>query len=145
MIRRGRLRSLRPFRAERETFCIFEHIYFARPDSNLNGHNVYEFRKELGRTLAREHPVAADVVVPVLDSGNTAALGYAEESGIPYEQALIRNHYVRRTFIEPAQSIRHFGVKVKHNAVRGVLAGQARRARRRLDRARHHAHEDRDA
>src|SRR6185295_5312635 len=124
VIRRGRLRSLRPFRAERETFCIFEHIYFARPDSNLNGHNVYEFRKELGRTLAREHPVAADVVVPVLDSGNTAALGFAEESGIPYEQALIRNHYVRRTFIEPAQSIRHFGVKVKHNAVRGVLQGK---------------------
>ena len=74
--------------------------------------------------LAREHPVSADVVVPVLDSGNTAALGYAEESGIPYEQALIRNHYVRRTFIEPAQSIRHFGVKVKHNAVRGVLQGK---------------------
>src|SRR5215468_1907069 len=124
VIRRGRLRSLRPFRAESETFCIFEHIYFARPDSNLNGHNVYEFRKELGRTLAREHPVAADVVVPVLDSGNTAALGFAEESGIPYEQALIRNHYVRRTFIEPAQSIRHFGVKVKHNPVRGALQGK---------------------
>ena len=81
----------------------------------------------------------------MLDSGNTAALGFAEESGIPYEQALIRNHYVRRTFIEPAQSIRHFGVKVKHNAVRGMLAGQARRAGRRLDRARHHAHQDRDA
>ena len=124
VIRRGRLRSLRPFRVEVEKFCIFEHIYFARPDSNLNGHNVYDFRKELGRTLAREHPVAADLVVPVLDSGNTAALGYAEESGIPYEQALIRNHYVRRTFIEPAQSIRHFGVKVKHNAVRGVLQGK---------------------
>ncbi|MEM7408650.1 MAG: amidophosphoribosyltransferase [Myxococcota bacterium] len=124
VIRRGRLRSLHPFRAEPESFCIFEHIYFARPDSNLIGHNVYEFRKELGRTLAREHPVAADVVVPVLDSGNTAALGYAEESGIPYDQALIRNHYVQRTFIEPAQSIRHFGVKVKHNAVKGALAGK---------------------
>jgi amidophosphoribosyltransferase len=124
VIRRGRARSLRPFRKEPERFCIFEHIYFARPDSNLNGHNVYAFRKELGRVLAREHPVAADVVVPVLDSGNTAALGYAEESGIPYEQALIRNHYVRRTFIEPAQSIRHFGVKVKHNAVRGALTGK---------------------
>jgi amidophosphoribosyltransferase len=124
VIRRGRLRSLRPFRSEPESFCIFEHIYFARPDSNLNGHNVYEFRKELGRTLAREHPVAADVIVPVLDSGNTAALGFAEESGIPYEQALIRNHYVRRTFIEPAQPIRHFGVKVKHNAVRGALQGK---------------------
>jgi amidophosphoribosyltransferase len=125
VIRRGRLRTLRPFRpAPRETFCIFEFIYFARPDSNLNGHNVYGFRKELGRVLAREHPVAADLVVPVLDSGNTAALGYAEESGIPYEQAMIRNHYVRRTFIEPAQSIRHFGVKVKHNAVAHVLSGK---------------------
>jgi amidophosphoribosyltransferase len=125
VIRRGRLRTLRPFRpAPRESFCIFEYIYFARPDSNLNGHNVYSFRKELGRALAREHPVAADLVVPVLDSGNTAALGFAEESGIPYEQAMIRNHYVRRTFIEPAQAIRHFGVKVKHNAVAGVLAGK---------------------
>jgi amidophosphoribosyltransferase len=124
VIRRGRLRSLRPFKKEDEKFCIFENIYFARPDSNLNGNNVYTFRKELGRTLAREHPVAADVVVPVLDSGNTAAMGYAEESGIPYEQAMIRNHYVRRTFIEPTQSIRHFGVKVKHNAVRGVLNGK---------------------
>jgi len=121
VVRRGRLRSLHPFRPEPPSFCIFEHIYFARPDSNLEGNNVYEFRKELGRTLAREHPVAADVVVPVLDSGNTAAMGYAEESGIPYDQALIRNHYVRRTFIEPTQSIRHFGVKVKHNVVRGAL------------------------
>jgi amidophosphoribosyltransferase len=125
VIRRGRIRTLRPFDSSgRETFCIFEYIYFARPDSNLNGHNVYEFRKQLGHALAREHPVTADLVVPVLDSGNTAALGFAEESGIPYEQAMIRNHYVRRTFIEPAQSIRHFGVKVKHNAVRGILDGK---------------------
>jgi len=124
VIRRGRLRSLRPFRREPMRFCIFEQIYFARPDSQLHGHNVYAFRKELGRALAREHAVAADVVVPILDSGNTAALGFSEEAGIPYEQALIRNHYVRRTFIEPAQSIRHFGVKVKHNAVRGTLAGR---------------------
>jgi amidophosphoribosyltransferase len=125
VIRRGRLRALRPFKsAARESFCIFEYIYFARPDSNLNGENVYAYRKELGRRLAREHPVTADLVVPVLDSGNTAALGYAEESGIPYEQAMIRNHYVRRTFIEPAQSIRHFGVKVKHNAVKGTLEGK---------------------
>ena len=124
VIRRSRLRSLRPFRRTSEHFCIFEYIYFARPDSNLNGNNVYSFRKELGRVLAREHPVAADVVVPVLDSGNTAALGFAEEAGIPYEQALIRNHYVRRTFIEPAQSIRHFGVKVKHNAVKERIEGK---------------------
>jgi len=125
IIRRGRIRALRPFKSgAKEAFCIFEYIYFSRPDSNLNGHNVYGFRKDLGRVLAREHPVSADLVVPVLDSGNTAALGYAEESGIPYEQAIIRNHYVRRTFIEPAQSIRHFGVKVKHNAVRGILEGK---------------------
>jgi amidophosphoribosyltransferase len=124
VIRRGRLRSLRPFRKEPTRFCIFEQIYFARPDSQLNGHNVYAFRKQLGHALAREHPVTADVVVPILDSGNTAALGFSEESGIPYEQALIRNHYVRRTFIEPAQSIRHFGVKVKHNAVKGSLEGK---------------------
>jgi amidophosphoribosyltransferase len=125
VIRRGRIRALRPFKAgAAETFCIFEYIYFARPDSNLNGSNVYEYRKELGRVLAREHPVSADLVVPVLDSGNTAALGFAEESGIPYEQAMIRNHYVRRTFIEPAQSIRHFGVKVKHNAVSSILKGK---------------------
>jgi len=125
VIRRGRLRTLRPFTpAPRESFCIFEYIYFARPDSNLNRQNVYVYRKELGRVLAREHPVSADLVVPVLDSGNTAALGYAEESGIPYEQAMIRNHYVRRTFIEPTQSIRHFGVKVKHNAVQEILQGK---------------------
>jgi amidophosphoribosyltransferase len=124
VIRRGRLRSLRPFRREPMHFCIFEQIYFARPDSQLQGQNVYAFRKELGRALAREHGVDADVIVPILDSGNTAALGYSEETGIPYEQALIRNHYVRRTFIEPAQSIRHFGVKVKHNAVRGSLVGR---------------------
>jgi len=125
VIRRGRLRTLRPFvPAARESFCIFEYIYFARPDSNLRRHNVYAFRKELGRVLAREHPGEADMVVPVLDSGSAAAMGYAEESGIPYEMALIRNHYVRRTFIEPAQAIRHFGVRVKHNAVRGILEGR---------------------
>jgi amidophosphoribosyltransferase len=125
VIRRGRVRSLRPFKQpRRETFCVFEYIYFARPDSNLNRGNVYRFRKELGRVLAREYPVSADLVVPVLASGDPAALGYAEESGIPYEQAIIRNHFVRRTFIEPAQAIRHFGVKVKHNAVQGLLEGK---------------------
>ena len=125
VIRRGRLRTLRPFaKVPRQAFCIFEHIYFARPDSNLMRQNVYAFRKELGRVLAREHPVEADMVVPVLDSGTAAALGYAEESDIPYETALIRNHYVRRTFIEPSHSIRHFGVKVKHNPVRGILEGK---------------------
>jgi len=125
MIRRGRLRSVRPFaKPPRTHFCVFEYIYFARPDSNLNRSNVYAFRKELGRVLAREHPVSADMVVPVLDSGLAAALGYAEQSGIPFETALIRNHYVRRTFIEPAQAIRNFGVKVKHNPMRGYLEGK---------------------
>jgi len=125
VIRRGRLRSLRPFaRSAPEHFCIFEFIYFARPDSNLLRQNVYAYRKELGRVLAREHPVAADMVVPVLDSGIPAALGYAEESGIPYETALIRNQYVKRTFIEPTQSIRDFRVKVKHNPMKGFLAGK---------------------
>ncbi len=125
VIRRGRLRTLRPFpKAPRQSFCIFEHIYFARPDSTIAGHNVYLYRKELGRVLAREHPVNADMVVPVLDSGNAAALGYAEESGIPYETALIRNQYVKRTFIEPAQSVRDVRVKIKHNAAPGLFAGK---------------------
>jgi amidophosphoribosyltransferase len=125
VIRRGRVRTLRPFpKPGREAFCVFEYIYFARPDSNLQGGNVYSFRKELGRLLAREHPAEADLVVPLLDSGSAAALGYAEESGIPYETAIIRNHFVGRTFIEPAQSIRNFGVKIKHNPIRGVLEGK---------------------
>ncbi|MGH0034235.1 MAG: amidophosphoribosyltransferase [Myxococcota bacterium] len=125
VIRRGRIRSLRPFgREQSEHFCIFEFIYFARPDSNLLRSNVYAYRKELGRVLARESPVAADMVVPVLDSGIPAALGYAEESGIPYETALIRNQYVKRTFIEPVQSIRDFRVKIKHNPMRGFLEGK---------------------
>ena len=125
VIRRGRLRSIRLLAREaKEHFCIFEHIYFARPDSNLVGHNVYAYRKELGRVLAREHPVPADMVTPVLDSGSAAALGYAEEAGIPYETALIRNHYVSRSFIEPTQTIRDFKVRVKHNAIRGFLEGK---------------------
>lgn len=125
VVRRGRLRSLRPLaRKTSSHFCIFEYIYFSRPDSNLNRYNVYAFRKELGRLLAREHSVPADMVVPVLDSGTAHALGYAEQEGIPYETALIRNHYVRRTFIEPAQAIRNFGVKVKHNAISSMLSGK---------------------
>jgi amidophosphoribosyltransferase len=125
VIRRGRLRTLRPFaRAPRQSFCIFEQIYFARPDSNVIGHSVYQFRKELGRILAREHAVPADMIVPVLDSGNAAALGYAEESGIPYETALIRNQYVKRTFIEPSASIRDFRVRIKHNAPKNLVGGK---------------------
>jgi amidophosphoribosyltransferase len=122
------LRSLRPFdhpgEAPPERFCVFEHVYFARPDSRVNGHSVYRVRERLGRQLAREHAVDADVVIPVPDSGIAAAIGYARESGIPYDMGLIRSHYVGRTFIEPQQSIRHFGVKLKLNAVREVLDGK---------------------
>jgi amidophosphoribosyltransferase len=103
---------------------VFEHVYFARPDSRVFGRNVLESRLALGRQLARESPADADVVVPVPDSGMGAALGYARESGLPFEWGLIRNHYVGRTFIEPKQSIRSFGVKIKLNAVREVIAGK---------------------
>ena len=121
LIRRGRLRSLQPLPKAPEHCCIFEHIYFARPDSMVFGSNVYQIRKQLGRTLAEESPVDADLVVPVLDSGTAAALGFAQAANLPYETALIRNHYVRRTFIEPEESIRHFGVRVKHNPIREVI------------------------
>ncbi len=116
--------SLRPFPPTRQRFCIFEHIYFARPDSLVEGGNVYESRKRIGAALARENPVQADVVVPVPDSGVPAAIGYAEESGLPFELGIIRNHYVGRTFIEPGQEIRHLGVKLKHNANRGAIEGR---------------------
>ncbi|MFH1782069.1 MAG: amidophosphoribosyltransferase [Candidatus Omnitrophota bacterium] len=106
--------------AERAS-CIFEYIYFARPDSNIFGHNVYQARKNLGRELAREYPVDADFVMPIPDSGNYAALGYAEESKIPYEAGMIRNHYIGRTFIQPSQFIRDFRVKVKLNPIRDIL------------------------
>src|SRR5204863_3499637 len=99
-------------------------IYFARPDSGVFGRNVYEGRKVLGRQLARESPVPADIVIPVPDSGLPAAIGYAEEAGLPFEMGLIHNHYVGRTFIEPSSSIRNFGVKVKLNALREVLTGK---------------------
>src|SRR5919109_1019133 len=118
------MESLKPFSPAPHAKCIFEYIYFARPDSNLFGHNVYQVRKALGRQLARESPVDADLVTPVPDSGVPAAIGYAEESGIPLEFGLIRNHYVGRTFIEPSQSIRHFGVKIKLNAQKEVLNGK---------------------
>ena len=104
--------------------CVFEHVYFARPDSIVFGRAVYESREQLGRLLAREHPADADLVVPVPDSGVAAAAGFATESGIPYRQALIRNHYVGRTFIEPSQAIRDFGVKLKLNPVRHLLQGK---------------------
>jgi len=103
---------------------VFEYVYFARPDSDVFGRQVYTVRRELGRQLARECPVDADVVVPVPDSGTVAAIGFAEESGIPFHMGLTRNHYVGRTFIEPTQSIRSFGVKLKLNPVRDVIAGK---------------------
>jgi len=109
---------------QRTAFCIFEHVYFSRPDSHVFGKWVADSRRAFGRRLAREHAVPADVVVAVPDSGNFAALGYAEESGVPYGIGLVRNHYVGRTFIEPKQSIRHFGVKVKLNAVKSVVSGK---------------------
>lgn len=116
--------SYSPFPHERLSRCVFEHIYFARPDSLLYGKSVYQTRKEFGRQLAREAPVPADIVIPVPDSGVPAALGYAEEAKLPFEMGLIRNHYVGRTFIEPLESIRNFGVKVKLNAQHEVLRGK---------------------
>jgi amidophosphoribosyltransferase len=113
-----------PFKPADPSHCIFEFIYFARPDSMVFGQNVYTIRKNFGRQLARESGVAADVVIPVPDSGVPAALGYAEESGIPFDTGLIRNHYVGRTFIEPRQTIRHFGVKIKLNPVKDALKGK---------------------
>jgi len=106
------------------TFCVFEHVYFARPDSFLNGKSVYRMREKLGRRLAQEAPVAADVVIPVPDSGLPAAIGYANEAKIPFEMGLIRSHYVGRTFIEPQESIRHFGVRLKLSVVRSVVDGK---------------------
>ena len=124
LIRRGRARSIQPVPRVAEHFCVFEHIYFARPDSLVYGRNVYLVRKRMGRELAKAQPVEADMVVPVLDSGAASALGYAEAAGLPYETGLIRNHYVQRTFIEPEQSIRHFGVRVKHNPIRELVEGK---------------------
>jgi amidophosphoribosyltransferase len=118
------VRSIKPFPPAPLAHCIFEHVYFARPDSYVFGRSVNEVRTELGRVLAREQPVEADVVVPVPDSGVCAAMGYAEQSGVPLRMGLIRNHYVGRTFIQPQASIRHFGVKVKLNPVRSVLNGK---------------------
>jgi len=118
------LREVHQFASDREARCIFEHVYFARPDSEIFDNNVAETRKRFGAQLAREHPVDADVVIPVPDSGTFAALGYAHESGIPFEFGLVRNHYVGRTFIEPKQTIRNFGVKVKLNPVRKIIEGK---------------------
>lgn len=116
--------SMRPFPALRARPCLFEYVYFARPDSVVNGRSIYEVRKRMGARLAREHAVDADVVVPVPDSGVPASLGYAQESGIPYEMGIIRNHYIGRTFIQPTQRVRELGVRKKHSPNRAVLAGK---------------------
>ena len=109
---------------ERRAFCIFEYVYFARPDSTINGRNVYKTRVEMGRQLARECPIKADVVVPVPDSGNCAALGYSMESGISYEMAFVRNHYIGRSFLQPTQLIRDFNVRVKLNLIPELVKGK---------------------
>jgi amidophosphoribosyltransferase len=108
----------------RRAFCIFEYVYFARPDSTIAGRSVYEVRKEMGRQLAREHPVKADLVIPVPDSGVCAALGYSEQSGVPFEMAFIRNHYVGRSFLQPSQLIRDFDVRVKLNLIASLVKGK---------------------
>ncbi len=124
IINKDGVHSSFPFKPAEPSHCIFEFIYFARPDSKVFGQNVYAIRKAFGRQLAKESGVPADVVIPVPDSGVPAALGYAEEAGIPFDTGLIRNHYVGRTFIEPRQSIRHFGVKIKLNPVADALRGK---------------------
>ena len=118
------LRSLSPLPKQPRHMCVFEYVYFARPDSHLEGRSVYATRKALGKRLAIEHPIEADIVVPVPDSGVPAAIGYAEQSGIQFDLGLVRSHYVGRTFIEPQQSIRHFGVRLKLNPVAEVLRGK---------------------
>ena len=129
MIKNGELKSYRPFDVTPETktssrFCVFEYIYFARPDSYVNNHNVYTARKSIGMELAKETPIEADLVAPVPDSGLPAAIGYAEQANLPFELGIIRNHYVGRTFIEPTDQVRHLGVKLKHNANRVMLEGK---------------------
>lgn len=124
VIDKNGMASYKPFAAAPYRPCVFEFIYFARPDSTIFGANVYDVRKKLGARLAMEYPVDADMVIPVPDSGVPAAIGYAQQSGIPFEKGIVRNHYVGRTFIEPKDSIRHFGVKIKLNAIRDIIAGK---------------------
>ncbi|MEO0393940.1 MAG: amidophosphoribosyltransferase, partial [Pseudomonadota bacterium] len=124
VINQDGLKTMRPFNNQPSRFCVFEYVYFARPDSFFENHSVYEARKQIGRELAKEAPALADVVVPVPDSGVPSAIGYAEQAGIPFELGIIRNHYVGRTFIEPTDEIRHLGVKLKHNANRRLIEGK---------------------
>ena len=123
-IEKNDLRSVHPFSTKTPRFCVFEYIYFARPDTFLEGLSVYNVRKEIGRELAKESSIDADLVVPVPDSGVPAAIGYAEASGLPFDLGIIRNHYIGRTFIEPSDHIRHLGVKMKHSPNRAVLEGK---------------------
>ena len=120
----GGIETLHPFGRHNARPCIFEHVYFSRPDSFFAGHTVYEARKSIGQQLAIESPVDADLVVPVPDSGVPAAIGYAQQSGVPFELGIIRSHYVGRTFIQPSDTARHSGVKRKHNANRGLVQGK---------------------
>jgi amidophosphoribosyltransferase len=124
VIDRDGIKSYFPFSQQPERFCIFEYVYFARPDSTVEGRNVYEARKQIGAELAKEAPAIADMVIPVPDSGVPAALGFASESGLPFELGIIRNHYVGRTFIEPTDAVRHMGVRLKHNPNRAKLQGK---------------------
>ena len=117
-------RSEYPFDEEKKAFCIFEYVYFARPDSIMGNINVARVRTEMGRELARLHPVEADIVVPVPDSGIYAALGFSQELDIPFEQAFVRNHYIGRTFLQPTQLIRDFNVRVKLNLIKEAVAGK---------------------
>ncbi len=120
----GEIVSLRPFETMKPRPCVFEYVYFSRPDSIVDGTSVYSVRKEIGAQLAAENPVDADLVIPVPDSGTPAAIGYAQSSGIPFELGIIRSHYVGRTFIQPGDKVRHLGVKLKHNANRALIAGK---------------------
>jgi amidophosphoribosyltransferase len=124
VISNGEIESIKPFPAQPMRPCIFEYIYFARPDSIVHGRSVYDVRKKMGIELAAETGVPADVVVPVPDSGVPAALGYAQASGVPFELGIVRNHYVGRTFIQPTQSVRELGVRLKHSANRSVIEGK---------------------
>ena len=123
-INKNGVNSVKPLKKQKKAFCIFEYIYFSRPDSYIFGHCVDNVRREIGKTLAREHPVEADIVISVPDSSNTAAIGYSQESGIKFEIGLIRNHYIGRTFIHPSQLTREHSVRIKFNPVKGVLEGK---------------------
>lgn len=125
-IGKGGIKSEFPFGKDKNRFCIFEYVYFARPDSRMEGHSVYQMRKNIGVELAKEAPCPnADVVIPVPDSGVPSAIGFAQGAGLPFELGIIRNHYVGRTFIEPSDKIRHLGVRLKHNANRAFIEGKS--------------------